>query len=183
MSSTFPDSNSEASASAPPDQNYHHANFYWRMELQPEYAATIQSETSVGNSGLGCFPTSTGARSYGSREGTGEGRSVRFRRNDATTLTLASRWDVVPDNTSSFVVAESGWSFGAVSEGSPVTFTVPNRQNATIQISGRSANIGDRECAYELSPLTRQSSAVPADDLDVPDAPVFGLATRGTRVC
>ena len=28
----------------PPDANFDHANFYWRLELQPEYAATIIRE-------------------------------------------------------------------------------------------------------------------------------------------
>jgi len=179
VSPTFSDSGSEATASAPPDQNYHHANFYWRMELQPEYSATIQSETSIGNSGLGMLPDEYRGKIVRITRGHGRGQERSISANDATTLTLASRWDVVPDNTSSFVVAEPGWSFGAVSEGSPVTFAVPNRQNATIHISGRSANIVDRECAYELSPLTRHSIGGAAEDLDVPDAPVFGLTSTG----
>src|ERR1022692_346457 len=37
---------------APPDANFDHANFYWRMELQSECAVTIHSAASVGNDGL-----------------------------------------------------------------------------------------------------------------------------------
>jgi len=37
---------------APPDSNYDHANFYWRLELQPEVKADIQSATTIGNSSL-----------------------------------------------------------------------------------------------------------------------------------
>src|SRR5208283_720303 len=37
---------------APPDSNFDHANFYWRMELQPESGVTLQSSTTVGNGSL-----------------------------------------------------------------------------------------------------------------------------------
>ena len=37
---------------APPDANFDHANFYWRMELQPEAAATLHSANSIGNDAL-----------------------------------------------------------------------------------------------------------------------------------
>ena len=33
----------------PPDPNFDHANFYWRTELQPHYAATIATANTVGN--------------------------------------------------------------------------------------------------------------------------------------
>ena len=36
-----------------------------------------------------------------------------------------------------------------------MVFRVPNRENAVVHISGRAANVHDRECSYELSPLTR----------------------------
>ena len=36
----------------PPDANFDHANFYWRLELQPENAATIHSPDTVGNGTL-----------------------------------------------------------------------------------------------------------------------------------
>ncbi|MBC7926874.1 MAG: hypothetical protein H7039_14575, partial [Bryobacteraceae bacterium] len=57
--------------------------------------------------------------------------------------------------------------------------TVPNRQDAVIHISGRSANVADLECAYELSPLTRHTIGGGAADTEVPDAPLFGLASAG----
>jgi len=37
---------------APPDPNFDHANFYWRMELLPETAATLYSANTVGNGTL-----------------------------------------------------------------------------------------------------------------------------------
>ena len=34
---------------APPDSNFDHANFYWRLETQPEFAATLHSAGTAGN--------------------------------------------------------------------------------------------------------------------------------------
>jgi hypothetical protein len=56
---------------------------------------------------------------------------------------------------------------------------VPNRQKTSIHVSGRSANINDRECAPELSPLTRHKIGGAAEDADVPEAPKFGLEAAG----
>src|SRR5258708_29355792 len=75
--------------------------------------------------------------------------------NTATTLVVTPPWTVVPDATSYFVVAEATWSFGGLGATSPVTIEVPNRTVATVEISGRSANVLDQESAPELNPLTR----------------------------
>ena len=37
---------------APPDEHYDHANFYWRLELQPEAPATVHSGSTIGNETL-----------------------------------------------------------------------------------------------------------------------------------
>ena len=100
----------------------------------------------------------------------------------ATTITVGSRWDVEPDGTSMFLVAESTWRFGAASNASPVSFVVPNRGGATIHVSGRAANVRDEETAFELSPLTRwriSGSSGAGVDNDVPGLPTFGLFVTG----
>ena len=86
---------------------------------------------------------------------------------------------MTPDNTSLFVIAESAWIFGAESQTSPAVFRVPNRVNATIHISGRAANVHGRECAVEVSPLTRYTIGGAAADLDVPPAPLYALRLLG----
>jgi len=48
-----------------------------------------------------------------------------------------------------------------------------------IHVSGRSANVHDRECSYEMSPLTRWTIGGAAADNDVPSIPVFGLNSAG----
>ena len=82
-----------------------------------------------------------------------------------------------------FVVVEPTWNFAALSESSPVVFRVPNRERAVIHLSGRSANVHDRECSYELSPLTRWTIGGAAADNDVPPAPIFGLNSPGQGLC
>jgi hypothetical protein len=179
LSLTFTDAGAEDSTSVPPDHNYNHANFYWRLELLPEYQAVIRSEATIGNPELAMIVNEYRDKTVRITRGRGRGQERIIRGNDATTLSLSGRWVVEPDETSRFVVAEPSWNFGAQTDTSPVRFVVPNRQNAYIHITGRSANVHDRECAAELSPLTRHNIGGAAADADVPDAPVFALATAG----
>jgi hypothetical protein len=114
--------------------------------------------------------------------GTGAGQERTITANTATTLTIATQWSIQPDTTSSFLIAESAWQFGASSVASPVSFTVPNREGVTVHISGRAANVVDEECSYALSPLTRWTilgSAGQALDTDVSGQPSFGLYSIG----
>jgi hypothetical protein len=114
-------------------------------------------------------------------KGTGAGQERAIESNDATTLTVRRKWDVVPDTTSYFAIAESGWHFGARGASSPVEFEIPTRVGATLHVSGRAANAQGTECAWELSPLTRWriSGAGAVLDAEAPGQPVFGLAPRG----
>jgi hypothetical protein len=177
LAETFTDTGSESELASPPDRNFHHANFYWRLELQPEAQATIRSSVTIGNDDLGMMPNECRGKVVRITKGKGRGQERTILEHDETTLTLAISWDIDPDESSYFVIAEQTWNFGAMSQSSPVVFEVPNRENATIHISGRAANVHDRECSYELSPLTRYTIGGGAADSDVAQAPIFGLAT------
>src|ERR1041385_6593952 len=87
--------------------------------------------------------------------GKGAGQEGTIATNTDKTLTVARAWTVVPDATSYWVVAETGWQFGALSATSPVQFEIPNRGGETVEIMGRAANVSDIECAQELSTVTR----------------------------
>ena len=166
----------------PPDYNYDHANFYWRLELQPPEQANIFSATTVGNSTLNMVPNLYNGATVRITAGTGAGQEQTIASNTATTLTIATPWSVAPDTTSFFLIAESAWQFGASSNASPVSFVVPNREGVTVHVSGRAANVMDEECAYELSPLTRWTilgATGQALDTDVSGQPVFGLYPIG----
>ena len=178
VSATYTDAGAAATLVQPPDANYDHTNFYWRLELQPEYAATRSSSDTVGNSTLGMAVNSYQGMLVRITRGTGAAQERAIASNDATTLTVESEWDVVPDTTSYFAIAESGWHFGAAASSSPVEFDIPTRVGATVQVSGRSANVLDEECSEGLSPLTRWQITAPGSGLDngVPGTPAFGLA-------
>ncbi|MGH9666591.1 MAG: hypothetical protein ACRD9L_19375, partial [Bryobacteraceae bacterium] len=167
----------------PPDANYDHANFYWRMEQQPEATADIHSPLTIGNSTLEMLANEYTADIVRITQGTGRGQERVIAGNTGTTLTVTSRWDIEPDTTSSFVVADASWQFGAIAMASPVAFDVPNRDGATVHISGRSANVQNQESAYELAPLTRWQIGGAAGgggvDADIPPPPFFGLAPTG----
>ena len=176
----FTDTGLPAELIPPPDGNYDHANIYWRLELQPEYAATIHDAQTIGNGTLNMAPNAYRGMTARITRGTGAAQERTITANDATMLTLGSKWNIEPDDTSCFVVAESGWHFGAAGSCGPLDFEVPNDVGATVHLCGRSANVHDRECTYELSPLTRWrlTGGGAALDEDVPGAPVFGLMTR-----
>jgi len=114
--------------------------------------------------------------------GRGVGQERLVASNTTTVLTLTTDWVVEPDETSFFVVAESNWQLATSSRTSPVKFEVPNREGATVHISGRAANVRDAECPYAISPLTRwriNGAEGSSLDLDVPGAPQFGFIPKG----
>jgi hypothetical protein len=180
VAAQFADTGLPSQLVPPPDENYDHANFYWRLELQPEAVATNYSANSIGNSTLQMAAGEFNGMTVRITQGTGAGQERTVASNTADTLTMSAAWTVEPDNASSFVVAESSWHFGASTTASPVAFEIPYRPGATVHISGRSANVYDEECAYELSPLTRwQISDSGGGDSSVPGQPLFGLAATG----
>ncbi len=182
VAATFLDTGLAIQLQAPPDANYDHANFYWRLELQPELAAEIHSINTIGNSTLTLTENVYRGMVVRITAGKGRGEERKILSNDATTMTVGGPWETEPDASSTFVVAEAGWHFGALGSTSPVEFEAPNRPGATLHICGRAANVNDQECAYELSPVTRwrigDSSGAPWD-ADRPGIPIFGLRPAG----
>jgi hypothetical protein len=182
VASSYTDTGATPTLQGPPDANYDHANFYWRMELQPEVAAGIQSATTIGNSTLGMLTNNFANAVVRITRGTGATQERAIVSNTATTLTVTPAWTVEPDSTSFFVIANSTWNFGGLGAASPVQIEVPNQTGATVEISGRSANALNQESAEELNPLTRwqiEGVAGGGADSDVPPAPVFGLNLAG----
>jgi len=179
---SFTDNGLATVETPPPDANYDHANFYWRLELLPETAATVYASGEIGNAGLGMTPNLYQNMTMWITRGTGAGQERSIVSNTATTIMVTPNWTVVPDATSYFVIAENGWQFSARSASSPVSIQAPTRVGETVDISGLSANVYDDECGVEESPLTRWriTGGGGALDSDVPPAPVFGIAaSRG----
>ena len=185
IAATFTDPGNAVTLAAPVDRNFHHANFYWRMELQPESAVTAHSANSIGNGTLQMLANEYRGKIVRITHGKGLGQERLVLTNTSTVLTVSTNWDLEPDSTSLFAVSESGWQFGGLGQTSPVVFAVPNRQHATIQISGRAANVHDRESAYELSPLTRYEiggAGSGGGDAEVAGTPIFGLSSSGQGI-
>jgi hypothetical protein len=161
---------------APPDSNFDHANFYWRMELQPESGVTLHSPASVGSGALQMAANRYRGMLARITRGKGAGQERAIAANDATSLTVAPHWSVEPDATSFFVVAETGWRFGALTRSSPVQFAVPNRAGEVVHLTGRAANANDVECPPGISTVTRwQIGGGGMGDSDAPPMPYFGL--------
>ncbi len=180
LASSYTDTGVAATLTGPPDANYDHANFYWRLELQPEVGVNIESATTIGNSTLGMLTNDFQGALVRITRGTGAAQEAAVVSNSSTTLTVTPAWAVVPDSTSFFVVAQATWNFAGLTATSPATITVPFEPGATMEISGRSANALDEESAYELNPLTRwQIASGGGVDTGPPPQPVFGLNLPG----
>ena len=163
----------------PADPNYDHANFYWRLELQPEAAATTHSPTMVGNGTLQMALKGYLGMTVRITRGTGTGQERSIIANDATTVTVPA-WTVEPDASSFFAIAEAGWHFGAVTSSSPVQFPIPNRAGEIVQITGRTANVNNIECSPAISTVTRWTiGGSGGADTQVPAQPFFGLGPGG----
>ncbi|PWU04188.1 MAG: hypothetical protein C5B51_17205, partial [Terriglobia bacterium] len=177
ISDRFTDSGLAKQAIAPPDPNFDHANFYWRMELQPETAATVHSAMTVGNGSLQMSPNRYRGMTVRITRGIGAGQERTISGNDPTTLNVTPAWGLEPTAASFFVVADAGWRFAAQTKSSPVQFLIPNRSGEVLEVTGRAANVNDLECAPELSTVTRwQIGGAGTTDSDVPAAPFFGLS-------
>jgi hypothetical protein len=182
IAASYTDSGAATELQGPPDPNYDHANFYWRLEMQPEEGVTTSSATTIGNSTLGMLTNDFAGDLVRITRGKGATQERSVVSNTATTLTVTPAWTVTPDTTSFFTVADSTWNFGGLGSTSPVNIDVPNRPGASVEISGRSANAQDDESSEALNPLTSWQIAGDAGggvDSGVPPAPVFGLDLVG----
>lgn len=182
ITSTFTDTGLASELSGPPDESYDHANFYWRMELEPETQAGLFSATTIGNVNLGALTNDFAGALVRITRGTGAEQERSVVSNSATTITVTPAWTVTPNATSYFTVAESTWNFAGVALSSPAQIDVPNRPGATVEISGRSANAFNQESAYELNPVTRWQIGGAEGlgvDQNTPPAPTFGLSLPG----
>jgi hypothetical protein len=179
---TYTDTGAADGVTGPPDENYSHANFHWRWELQGPQVANLSGLYTVGNSTLTMPTNEYRGQVVRIISGKGAGQERRIGHNTETQLAVEEKWAVIPDETSRFTIAEPSWNFGATSATSPVTFLIPNREGYTVQVSGRSANANDKECPFELCPMTRWrilGAAGLALDLDVPPKPVYAMQVRG----
>lgn len=178
LSANFTDTGLPAQVWVPPDPNFDHANFYWRTELQPPYAATIATADTVGNSTAEMSGANYNGMIVRILSGTGADQEYTITSNTATTLTLTQPWAVEPDATSLFVVAEAAWHFAATAKTSPVEFEIPNETGVTLHIQGRGANVNNLEGPPLLSTLTRwMIGGGGLGDMAAPPEPVFGLGT------
>jgi len=176
VATQFTDGGLANEISPPPDPNFDHANFYWRMEQQPEYPATTHDFLTIGNDTLEMVANGYQGMIVRITRGTGASQERAIASNTTTALQIALPWNTQPDATSYFVVAESGWHAGATANASPVQFEIPNRTGATVHISGRAANVNNEESPLELCTVTRWViGGAGGLDADVPPVPSFGL--------
>jgi hypothetical protein len=176
LATRFTDTGLSPQLVAPPDPNFDHANFYWRMEVQPEIAASVYTSNTVGNNTLEMTANQYLGLTVRITRGTGAGQERSIAANSATSITTTTPWAVAPNTSSYFVVAESGWNFGALTQSSPVSFQIPNLGGETIHLTGRAANVLNQEQDSTLAIVTRwQVGGSAAGDSAAPSLPSFAL--------
>jgi hypothetical protein len=87
--------------------------------------------------------------------GRGEGQERVVRSNTATTLQVARPWDIVPDGSSRFSIADYGWQAGGTGSEGTASVALPGRFGRTVQLLVRASSAGGRESASELGIVTR----------------------------
>ncbi|MCC6389517.1 MAG: hypothetical protein IT167_02855 [Bryobacterales bacterium] len=178
ISVTFLDDGKTPAIAPAPDENYDHANVYWRYELHPPIPATVYTDTTIGNPSLSMAVNEFAGQTVTVTSGRGQGQERTIQFHTGTVLTVSPKWTVTPDASSTFTIADRNWQFATRSKEGTAEFTVPNRDGMTIHVSVRAANARDEECMYSLSPLTRRrltGDPGTAVDSNVPPAPFFGL--------
>ncbi|MBV9763115.1 MAG: hypothetical protein JO340_21310 [Acidobacteriaceae bacterium] len=163
----------------PPDANFDHANFYYRFEYAGPYPATIMSSTTIGWSDMGATVSAYNGMVARIIEGTGQGQERTISSNNETTLTVTPAWSVIPDATSTFVIAEPSWRFAALSATSPAQFQIAYQSGSVVEISGRGANVNNQEGTPDLCPLTRWTLGGQVSDAGLPGTPEFTLSAPG----
>jgi hypothetical protein len=175
---SFTDTGYANTAQVPPDPNFDHANFYWRLEAAPAAAATICSPSSIGNSSAQMKTNQYAGMTVRIISGTGAGQERIVSKNSSTTLTVSPSWTIEPETSSSYVISQTAYQFGASGSSSQVQFEIPNLAGRVVQICGRSANACDVESPYELATVTRWTiggAGSGALDSAAPPAPDFSL--------
>ncbi|MDZ7637271.1 MAG: hypothetical protein U5J83_03315, partial [Bryobacterales bacterium] len=165
----------------PPDTNFHHANFYWRDEVQP-----VVPITGADAANISWAPATWEENQFQGKlvwivNGKGKGQERAIQANNANTL-FVEPWAVIPDLTSTFAIAQPTWQLGCKTTGTPALFQIPNAAGRVVEILGVAANALDAESPADRSVITRWmiggGGVIPVD-ADVPGLPLFTLNSRG----
>ena len=181
LAQQFVDHGLLATSEVPPDPDFDHANFYWRYERNPPVAVTTSGALFVGSDTLSLLPNTQVGAVVRITAGSGVGQERWIGSNTATELQLSLPWDIAPDSTSFFAIADPGWSFGTVTNTSPGVFEVENRSFATIHITGRSANALDLESPRQAAIVRRWTIGSSANGVDTgtPPEPQYSVSSEG----
>ena len=179
---TFSDTGLSESLDSSPDPQFDHANFYWRLEDLDEQFATISGPSSVGNDSLALAADSLTGHSVRLIRGKGSGQERTAINNTATTISVSPAWEIEPDISTIFTVADSTWRFGGRARSSPARFQVPNIEDKVVQVTGRAANAQNVESLEGLALVTRWrigGGGVGVVDADPPPQPLFAVNAVG----
>src|SRR5579872_1111824 len=100
IATQFTDTGFTPSLQGPPDPNFDHANFYWRMVDRPMQKADIFSSKTIGVSNAGMLINENQGAIARIDGGLGAGQERTIISNTDSTLTVSPPWSIPPDGTS-----------------------------------------------------------------------------------
>ena len=168
---------------APPDANFDHANFYWRMELQPERRGdgTLRDD---GRERRRCRWRTNRYRGMMARitRGRGAGQERAIAANTATGVTVSPAWDRGAGCDELLRGGGERLAFRGAGEEQPgaVRDSEPVGRDGAGHAAGRRTS-NDVECAAEISTVTRWQiggSGTSGGDGDVPPEPLLRIGRR-----
>lgn len=181
VANLFQDTGLPEGSHPPPDANFDHARFQWRMELMPETLADQYAAAMIGRTALGMRPDEYAGAVVRILHGRGEGQERVIRSNTTDQLLVAEPWGIAPDATSSFAIAEAGWKTAGITAADEIRMLVPNRPQEVVQVLGVAVSAAGTESAAQEAIVGRheiQGSSA-GGDTDVPGMPAFGLSAPG----
>lgn len=180
VAATFTDGGLPAQMIPPPDPNYDHARFQWRVELLPETQADLFGPSKIGNTQLGLLANEYRGCAVRIVGGKGAGQERIIESHSATEFLVSPPWRVPPDATSRFVIAEAAWKAAGMTRSDEIRFLVPNGVAGAVQFLGIAVSARGAESPESEAILGwHELSWTGAGDVDVPPKPGFGLVSVG----
>lgn len=173
------DSGADPGNELAPDPNYSRLRAWFRQIFLLDQSASNWTVDSIGRTGLNLVVNRWVDKKVVIRSGTGRGQELAITSNTAEVLTINGTWDILPDATTKFAIADSAWTWAAESDTDLITVMLPLLPTSTFEVSLRSVSKDDSELdALESPSLNWQVGVGTTGGIDggPPSKPAFGFS-------
>lgn len=181
LSDQFSDAGLPVSLVGPPDLNFYKAVAEWRAEYLPPMAVIAGEQSAISVAAGFLTAGALAGKLARLHTGKGAGQERLISDNTESTISLKGAWHVIPDDSSTVCVVESGWNAGGNSRTSPSSIIVPSHEGSAVHIRVYGVNGRGAQSRKDLAMVTRHvvgSGGGALLDTAVAPAPSFGLTAR-----